>query len=110
MVSDGIEPTPEQLAEAKARQEAFAENLLLNAMQVVYEGLQQHKKKHGFDNIDQAMVGHALAAYTNYLATNKLLRVSPQSQALTQMGINVIPRAAVEAKKHAEEKRIITLS
>ena len=106
--------TPEQkqalIQQAKQQFEAQRDELQANVAENMLEGLERHKAEHGTKDLDVVVINFALQQFVHFLRNNGKLKIDPQTKGLINLALLAIPKAAVEARRLAENKRIITLS
>lgn len=94
---------------ARQQMEQFKASLFANAVKAVHDTLEQHKRAHGTDGLERATVAAAIIAFVHFINGNKKFVAGADTDALINIGIDVVSAAAVEAKRRADERRIIVV-
>lgn len=102
----------QQEERAKAVQEKaeqFAANIEVGNTPVIFQALEKHKAEHGSNDLDFATVSICLSVFAELLKKNRLLANNASVNFFVEAARVGVSRAAVAAKKRAEDKRIITV-
>jgi hypothetical protein len=100
-------PTLEQVAAAQAQLQALRDELTVKAKESIAALINSKRAEAGDAEIERATVAGAITAALQFLGETGRLVPGPFTQNMANVAIDAISKAAVEAKKEAEDKRII---
>lgn len=88
----------------------FLRDVESTAAEDIHAYLEGYKNRRGLDGLDYEAFKRALYFMVSTLVSNRLVLETPDTDSVITLSIQAIAKAAVDAKKKVEDKRIILLS